>query len=98
MAELRGHDTGRTCRCVSEHRPKVMELQIHHVLPLSHGGAKVPSNEIWLCPTTHANVHEVLRLIERHEGAPPAELLRPYPRYARELAWEGWRRMQGKAA
>jgi hypothetical protein len=96
---LAGHDGGRHCQCVAEHRPAPLELNRHHILPLEHGGPDVAGNIAWLCPTAHVNVHELLRLIIARGGRLPwAEALELYPqqlnRYAYALAHEGWTRMQ----
>jgi hypothetical protein len=84
------HDEAGQCRCVIGHRPAPAELHVHHIRPLARGGTRSPDNEVWLCPTAHANVHELLREYERHRGQPPR--LRGYSRYTRALAAEGWRR------
>ena len=55
------HDQGQLCVCVSEHRPAPLELAAHHVWPSFMGGPDTVDNLIWLCPTTHINVHEILR-------------------------------------
>lgn len=59
------HDDGGWCDCVAEHRPPVLEYQRHHLWPLYLGGPDTPSNTIWLCSTTHDNVHELMRLMLR---------------------------------
>lgn len=55
------HDHRRRCECVAEHRPTPLELAAHRILPGEHGGTYETSNVVWLCPTTHVNVHELLR-------------------------------------
>lgn len=97
---IASHDEGQHCHCVSDHRPAPLELNRHHILPLEHGGPDVAGNIAWLCPTTHVNVHELLRLIIRRGGQLTwTEALEATPqrlsRYAFDLAHEGWRRMQG---
>jgi hypothetical protein len=64
----RHHDSGASCACSSEHRPAPLEFEWHHIRPLYLGGSDTPTgvldqNGIWLCPTAHMNVHELLRLI-----------------------------------
>lgn len=93
------HDGGRRCRCVAAHSPQPLELNRHHVLPLEHGGPDVESNVVWLCPTAHVNVHELLRLIGRRGGQLSwGEAVALYPqrlnRYVFGLAHEGWRLMR----
>lgn len=86
------HDGGRRCICVSEHRPKVVELDVHHVLPIFLGGADGAGNEVWVCPNTHRATHELLRLYMKGAMAPPEDVVNDYPRYARALAAEGFKR------
>lgn len=95
-----GHDEGRRCACVAEHRPGVLELTEHHIRPLSMGGQTTPENLVWLCPTALANTHEILREIVRRGGPltwGQAQALwhEPLNRYAYALAHEGWRRATG---
>lgn len=56
------HDKGQKCGCSADHNPDPLELNEHHVWPLGMGGADVASNKVWLCPTAHTNVHEILRI------------------------------------
>lgn len=84
------HDDGQVCACVVDHRPKVVELDLHHILPLYLGGPDTPENTVWVCPNTHRATHELLRLYMK-AGAPPAQtVLDDYPRFARALASRGW--------
>jgi hypothetical protein len=96
MTQVTSHDTGQHCHCVTFHRPKVMELDKHHIWPTGDGGPDVPENLIWLCPTTHRNVHEYLRLLLKYEGEVPSTAP-SYPRFTREVAWKGYRRIKAKA-
>lgn len=90
------HDEDMTCVCVVEHRPPCLELNVHHVLPISLGGLDIPGNRVALCPTTHVNVHELLRHMHRHGPMTyrQAQDMQPRPvsRYAYDLALEGYRR------
>lgn len=88
------HDTDAHCHCVTKHNPKPAELHRHHVWPLGEGGPDVDANLLWLCPTTHANVHELWRIYKKHNGRPPWTLLRTYSDYARRVVEEGRRQMQ----
>ncbi len=90
------HDEDATCVCVNDHRPPVLEYNAHHILPLYLGGPDVPENRVWLCPTTHVNVHEVLRLLLRDGPLTYRQVQqlqpRPVSRYAYDLAADGYRR------
>lgn len=88
------HDEDRACYCVAEHRPPYLELQAHHVLPLYLGGSE-DGETVWLCPTTHTSVHELLRLMLRAGRAlsyHECQVIqsRPVARYAWELAARGY--------
>jgi len=87
------HDEGAQCRCVAFHRPKPTELHRHHIWPRSEGGPDTAANIVWVCPTTHTNVHEYLRELRRFGGVLPVGLANEYPRYTRRLAELGWRRI-----
>jgi hypothetical protein len=84
------HDEGRRCVCVTEHRPRYDELHAHHTWPLSEGGPDTDENLTWLCPTQHANVHELWRHYAAHMGRPPWEVRRNYSHYCREVVEHGW--------
>lgn len=92
MSAVGGHDEGQVCACVSSHVPKPMELNKHHIHPLGMGGEDVPANVVWLCPTAHANVHELLRAWVKYEGEPPWEIRRNFSPYIRDVAEDGYRR------
>lgn len=90
------HDADAVCRCVAQHRPPVLEYERHHRLPLYLGGLKTDET-VWLCPTAHANVHELLRLMLRAGRTLSDHELqaiepRPVSRYAATLARDGYRR------
>lgn len=89
------------CLCVADHRPAFTEPEWHHVFPLAMGGPDTPrgrlgENGVWLCPTAHTNVHEVLRMILKRSGALTyGEGLDLWPglnRYAFAIAHDGYRR------
>lgn len=90
------HDHGAVCRCVATHRPEPLELERHHVWPLGMGGPDEDWNQVWVCPTTHTNTHEILRAFMRFGPLTWGEILeandRPVSRYAYHLAAEGYRR------
>lgn len=96
------HDAGKLCQCSADHRPAPLELAAHRLLPGEHGGTYTDNNVVWLCPTTHVNVHELLRLLLASD--PPLTETRvrdlypqPVSRYAYRIAAEGLRRI-GEAA
>jgi len=70
-----------------------MELHRHHVWPHAEGGPDTAANLVWVCPTTHTNVHEYLRELKRFGGVMPIGLTNDYPRYTRRLAELGYRRI-----
>lgn len=92
------HDEGRVCLCVVDHRPDPLELNRHHILPLAAGGGDEPENVVWICPSAHTNVHEILREIVRRRGdltwrAALDHWKQPVSHYAYALAHEGYRRL-----
>ncbi len=91
------HDIDRRCPCMAEHRPAPLELERHHVWPLYLGGPDDDTNTAFVCPTTHTNVHELLRvMVKEHRAIPYAEFAaayeQPVNRYAHVLACEGYGR------
>lgn len=87
------HDADFECLCVMEHNPNPMELHLHHILPLYLGGDDVPKNLIPLCPTSHANVHELLREWMKANGKPTWAVRHkfgPYIRFLAELGYTAW--------
>ncbi|QNN52488.1 HNH endonuclease signature motif containing protein [Nocardioides mesophilus] len=90
-------DVGKVCVCRKPHAPEPLDLEYHHVWPKGMGGPDVPENAVFICPTTHTNTHELLRLIVRRAGKLSwAEVTALYPvpvsRYAFDLAHLGYRR------
>lgn len=83
----------RVCRCVTRHVPQVdpHELERHHVWPLGQGGPNLDVNLLWLCPSTHTQVHRLWRFFQRYDGLPPTWITRTFSHYAREVVAEGWR-------
>ena len=80
----------KKCLCVKWHRPKPLILHAHHVWPLGDGGPDEDENLVWLCPTTHNNVHQLWRLTKKFDqGVVPLTLRRPYTDYAREIVDRG---------
>ncbi len=90
------HDESATCHCVAEHRPPVLEYEAHHILPLYLGGLTTDET-VWVCPSGHASIHELLRAMLKagrtlSDHALQAIEPRPVSRYAAALAREGFRR------
>ena len=93
------HDPTATCLCVSEHRPAPLEYEWHHVWPIGLGGPATPAgqpggNGVWLCPTAHTNVHEIMRPMMRLGPLTWGEVEkaseRTVSRYAYRLALRGY--------
>jgi hypothetical protein len=85
------------CVCRAEHSPEPLDGDWHHVWPLGMGGPNVRANLVWLCPTAHRNVHEILTLIVARNGEfswgdAGDHYAVPVHRYAFTLAHEGYRR------
>jgi hypothetical protein len=83
------------CICVKNHSPVPLDGEYHHLHPLGEGGPDTRENQVWVCPTTHTNVHELLRLLKQWEGAfTLADARKLYGRtvspYAYSLARLGW--------
>src|SRR5215217_7052766 len=101
--QLTSHDHGAICYCSKNHQPAPLELNRHHILPLENGGPNTADNVVWNCPTTHVNVHEILRLLikfQEPEGTLTywtvnAMYEQPLNRYAYDVAFEGARRING---
>lgn len=96
---LQKHDQGESCLCVSEHRPAPLELTQHHIWPLGMGGPDDFGNLIWICPTTHYNVHEILRLMVAQGRLSYNQIgalqEQPVSRYAYLLATQGYDMWKG---
>lgn len=87
------HDEGAICLCSNDHQPNPRELHSHHIWPLYAGGLDTPSNRVWICPTSHVNVHELLAEYGRQGGEPPWSYRRHFGGYVRDLAATGWKAM-----
>jgi hypothetical protein len=83
-----------TCGCVRWHRPPIRIIDVHHIVPKSWGGPDVKTNTVPICSNTHRLVHELLNLYKKRNGTPLIEELRPFPRYTKKLAQQGWLRYQ----
>ena len=89
----------RRCVCVTKHRPEPVILHSHHVWPLGEGGPDIQANLLWLCPTSHNNIHELWRLMVKYTKADtpiPWREFREFSPYVRNVVARGWD--QAKAA
>lgn len=84
------HDHGKVCTCVADHNPEPQELHRHHIWPLAQGGPDTEENIAWLCPTSHVNVHELLRAWEEYNGEPPWDIKVHFNPKIRNLALLGY--------
>lgn len=76
------------CVCVAEHRPTVLEPQGHHLWPLYLGGPPHPETLVGLCPTTHTNVHRILRAMVKAGAWLPRNPGEPH--YSHQIATLGF--------
>lgn len=86
------HDSNGNCECVANHNPNPMELHRHHIWPTGMGGPDIEWNLVWLCPTSHVNVHELLRAWVEADGVPDWNIRKRFGSYIRGLAQEGFER------
>lgn len=85
------------CLCQADHRPDPLGGEWHHIWPVGMGGPDVAANLVFVCPTTHTNVHAILRLMVREAREwswreVTEHFAAPVSRYAYRLAVEGFRR------
>jgi hypothetical protein len=83
----------RRCVCVTQHRPEPVILHSHHVWPLGEGGPDIQANLLWVCPSTHSNIHELWRLLVKagKSGVPlPWREHRLYSEYVRGVVARGY--------
>lgn len=76
------------CECVAGHRPAAPNPEGHHLWPLYLGGPAHPATLVGLCPTTHDQVHRLLRAMVKAGAWLPRQL--GQPRYAHQVATLGW--------
>lgn len=69
------------CECVERHVP----------LPMTYKQVKVEDEVIQLCPTTYANVRELLTEFILRDSLPPGRITKHYSKYVRELCFRIWR-------
>lgn len=78
------------CLCSGKHVPRPHILHRHHIIPISFGGDNARENLIDLCPTTHENVHNLLRQYKKFNGRPPGRVRKHYSDFVQRLAQEAW--------
>lgn len=72
------------CLCVQRHVP----------LPVSYKHVKVGGEVVHLCPTTYANVMELLTEFKVRGTLPPGSVTKHYSKYVRELCLKLWKERQ----
>ncbi|MFN2637916.1 MAG: HNH endonuclease [Gemmatimonadaceae bacterium] len=78
---------------VHKHRDEV-PIDVHHILPKSHGGVTSPLNTVTVCANGHREIHEYLRkLMHTHDGKVPWTQRRFFGKKVRDVAEEGYRRI-----
>lgn len=90
IEELHRPDGEKKCRCVGKHVPLPTLLHSHHIVPKYLGGSNDGFNLVWLCPTTHTNVHALIREYANHGGTPPGKIRKHYSEYVQQLAAQAW--------
>jgi hypothetical protein len=85
----------RVCRCVAGHRPRLVTVESHHIIPLGLGGPDTRENRIWACGNLHNAVHYWIGAFQRFGGKPPASALKGMTAYERSLVTpvvehQGW--------
>lgn len=80
----------KKCVCVGKHVPLPNLLNAHHKVPKYYGGHDTDDNLVWLCPTTHVNVHALLREYDRNKGIPHGSIRKHYSMYVQDLAGYAW--------
>lgn len=79
-----------TCQASVYHRPRPVQIDVHHILPKEFGGKTVPGNTVPICGACHEAVHALLREYERLNGLPTWIFRRRFPRGVQRLAARGW--------
>lgn len=86
------------CEVHAVHAPRIKRgdkftVHRHHVWPLGEGGPDREDNVIYVCPTGHDAIHELLREWIRNHGEPSWEIRRRYHPKERFFAKLGWERI-----
>lgn len=80
--------TPTRCVCSAVHTPAVLEPQRHHLWPVFLGGPATHATLVLLCPTTHTNVHRILRAMLKAGTWLPRALGEPH--YSHQIATLGF--------
>lgn len=89
-----------TCAIHVSHSPSITRadglftVERHHIHPLEFDGPNVAANLIYLCPTSHTGVHELLRHMIKNAGVAEWRIRQHYGPAERALAAEGYRRIE----
>jgi hypothetical protein len=95
--EQRIFETAQPCTIHSMHKPHPYVNHRHHVWPLGEGGPDTQDNQIVVCPTGHANIHEVIRLHKLYMGRPPYSEVKRFSFKEREYGKIGFDRITRKS-
>ena len=68
-------------------------VERHHIHPLEFDGPDTAANLIYLCPTSHTAVHELLRLMIKSMNQVPWEIRQHYGVAERRVAEDGYARI-----
>lgn len=79
-----------SCALSVWHRPKPNRFVIHHKLPLSWQGQRVPSNQINLCDNHHYATHVAIDALLKYGGDPPPAVWKHFGRKVKALAQFAW--------
>lgn len=89
--------TQQPCELHSRHIPEPHHNHVHHVWPLGRGGPAIAENRIVVCPTGHANIHQLLIEYFTFRGQVPFFILRTFAFAEREYAKLAYERITRKA-
>lgn len=75
------------CKCVIKHNPAPRSLEAHYVIPVEWGGSPTSDNQVWVCPTTHNDIHA---LLDASRGKSPTKgVTNHYSVFVREAVQTG---------
>jgi hypothetical protein len=78
---------------VHRHR-ELVPLERHHVWPKGLGGPDTKENIVQVCDNAHGSIHSLLDYYIDFGGEVPWKIRRNYGLGVRQLAKEGWDRIQ----
>lgn len=87
------------CLLHAVHRPGIkradgkFSVERHHIHPLEYDGPDTADNTVYVCPTGHTAIHELLRAEVKSGGKAPWSIRRFYSVAEREYALEGYNRI-----